>query len=53
MRTIIFKAPTGQQRGSATPASRLYDNGTISQAARQRLQRGLDLEAARLGDEQR
>jgi CPA1 family monovalent cation:H+ antiporter len=33
--------------------ARLYDDGTISQATRQRLQRGLDLEAARLGDEQR
>jgi len=33
--------------------SRLYDTGTISQATRQRLQRGLDLEAARLSDEQR
>ncbi len=32
--------------------ARLYDNGTISQATRQRLQRGLDLEAARLSDEQ-
>jgi hypothetical protein len=30
----------------------LYDNGTISQAIRQRLQRGLDLQAARLSDEQ-
>jgi Na+/H+ antiporter len=33
--------------------ARLYEDGTISQATRQRLQRGLDLEAARLGDEQR
>ena len=33
--------------------ARLYDNGTISQATRQRLQRGLDLEATRLSDEQR
>jgi len=33
--------------------ARLYDDGTISQATRQRLQRGLDLEAARLSDEQR
>jgi monovalent cation/hydrogen antiporter len=33
--------------------ARLYDTGTISQATRQRLQRGLDLEAARLSDEQR
>jgi CPA1 family monovalent cation:H+ antiporter len=32
--------------------ARLYDDGTISQPTRQRLQRGLDLEAARLGDEQ-
>jgi len=32
--------------------ARLYDNGTISQATRQQLQRGLDLEAARLSDEQ-
>jgi CPA1 family monovalent cation:H+ antiporter len=29
----------------------LYDNGTITQATRQRLQRGLDLEAARLSDD--
>jgi CPA1 family monovalent cation:H+ antiporter len=33
--------------------ARLYDDGTISQATRQQLQRGLDLEAARLSDEQR
>ena len=33
--------------------ARLYDNGTISQATRQRLQHGLDLEAARLSDDQR
>ncbi len=33
--------------------ARLYDDGTISQATRQELQRGLDLEAARLSDEQR
>ena len=33
--------------------ARLYDSGTISQATRQQLQRGLDLEAARLGDDQR
>jgi monovalent cation/hydrogen antiporter len=32
--------------------ARLYDSGTISQATRQQLQRGLDLEAARLSDEQ-
>jgi hypothetical protein len=32
--------------------ARLYDDGTISQPTRLRLQRGLDLEAARLGDEQ-
>jgi monovalent cation/hydrogen antiporter len=32
--------------------ARLYDNGTISQPTRQRLQRGLDLEAARLSDDQ-
>jgi Na+/H+ antiporter len=32
--------------------ARLYDDGTISQPTRQRLQRGLDLEAARLGDDQ-
>jgi monovalent cation/hydrogen antiporter len=32
--------------------ARLYDNGTISQATRQQLQRGLDLEAARLSDDQ-
>jgi NhaP-type Na+/H+ or K+/H+ antiporter len=31
--------------------ARLYDNGTISQATRQRLQRGLDLEAARLSEQ--
>ena len=31
--------------------ARLYDNGTISQTTRQRLQRDLDLEAARLGDD--
>ena len=31
--------------------ARLYDDGTIGQPTRQRLQRGLDLEAARLGDE--
>jgi len=30
----------------------LYDDGTISQATRQRLQRGLDLAAARLSDDQ-
>jgi monovalent cation/hydrogen antiporter len=33
--------------------SQLYDNGTISAATRQRLQRNLDLEATRLSDEQR
>src|SRR6476659_11486023 len=32
--------------------ARLYDDGTISQPTRLRLQRGLDLEAARLSDEQ-
>ena len=32
--------------------ARLYDNGTISQATRQQLQRGLDLEATRLSHEQ-
>ena len=32
--------------------ARLYDDGTISQPTRQQLQRGLDLEAARLGDDQ-
>jgi len=31
--------------------ARLYDNGTISQATRQQLQHGLDLEATRLSDE--
>jgi monovalent cation/hydrogen antiporter len=31
--------------------ARLYDTGTISQATRQQLQHGLDLEAARLSDE--
>ena len=33
--------------------TRLYQDGTISAATRQRLQRGLDLEATRLSDEQR
>ncbi len=33
--------------------ARLYDNGTISQATRQQLQRSLDLEATRLSDDQR
>jgi CPA1 family monovalent cation:H+ antiporter len=33
-----------------TELARLYDDGTISQATRQQLQRGLDLEAARLSD---
>jgi monovalent cation/hydrogen antiporter len=32
--------------------TRLYDDGTISAATRQRLQRNLDLEATRLSDEQ-
>ncbi|HUZ34739.1 MAG TPA: hypothetical protein VMV17_00255 [Streptosporangiaceae bacterium] len=32
--------------------ARLYEDGTISAATRQRLQRGLDLEATRLSDEQ-
>jgi CPA1 family monovalent cation:H+ antiporter len=32
--------------------ARLYDDGTISQPTRQRLQRSLDLEAARLSDDQ-
>jgi CPA1 family monovalent cation:H+ antiporter len=32
--------------------ARLYDDGTISQPIRQRLQHGLDLEAARLTDDQ-
>ena len=32
---------------------RLYEDGTISAATRQRLQHGLDLEATRLSDEQR
>ncbi len=31
--------------------ARLYEDGTISAASRQRLQRGLDLEAARLSDQ--
>jgi len=31
--------------------ARLYDNGTISQATRQQLQRSLDLEAARLSEQ--
>ena len=31
--------------------ARLYDNGTISQATRQRLQHGLNLEAARIGEQ--
>ena len=31
--------------------ARLHDSGTISQATRQQLQRGLDLEAARLSDD--
>jgi hypothetical protein len=31
--------------------ARLYNDGTITQATRQRLQRGLDLEAARLSDD--
>jgi monovalent cation/hydrogen antiporter len=31
--------------------ARLYDDGTISQATRQQLQRSLDLEAARLGEQ--
>lgn len=31
--------------------ARLYDNGSISQATRQQLQRGLDLQAARLSHE--
>jgi CPA1 family monovalent cation:H+ antiporter len=35
-----------------TELTRLYESGTISAAARQRLQRGLDLEATRLSDEQ-
>jgi hypothetical protein len=30
--------------------ARLYHDGTISQATRQRLQRGLDLEATRLSE---
>ena len=33
--------------------TQLYDDGTISAATRQRLQRSLDLEATRLSDEQR
>jgi hypothetical protein len=36
-----------------TELARLYDNGTISQATRQQLQRGLDLQATRLSDEHR
>ena len=32
--------------------ARLYDDGTISQPTRQQLQRSLDLEAARLNDDQ-
>lgn len=35
-----------------TELARLYDNGTITQAARQQLQRSLDLEAARLSHDQ-
>jgi hypothetical protein len=31
--------------------ARLYDDGTISQATRQRLQRALDLEATRLSEQ--
>jgi len=31
--------------------ARLYDDGTISPATRQRLQRGLDLEATRLSEQ--
>jgi Na+/H+ antiporter len=34
-----------------TELTRLYEDGTISAATRQRLQRGLDLEATRLSDE--
>jgi hypothetical protein len=33
--------------------ARLYDDGTIGQATRQRLRHSLDLEAARLSDDQR
>jgi CPA1 family monovalent cation:H+ antiporter len=36
-----------------TELARLYRNGTISQATRQRLQRSLDLDLTRLSDEQR
>ena len=32
--------------------ARLYDDGTITQATRQQLQRSLDLEATRLSDDQ-
>jgi hypothetical protein len=32
--------------------ARLYDDGTIAAATQQRLQRGLDLEATRLSDDQ-
>lgn len=35
-----------------TELARLYDNGTITQATRQQLQRSLDLEAARLSHDQ-
>jgi hypothetical protein len=37
----------------AAELARLYDNGTISQATRRRLQHGQDLDAARLSDDQR
>jgi len=39
--------------GENAGLARLYDDGTISQATRQQLQHGLDLEAARLSAEQR
>jgi len=51
---VIDRAPRRDLNAAENAElARLFDNGTISQATRQRLQRGLDLEAARLSDEQR
>jgi hypothetical protein len=54
LRQYRYRNPVARKLNAAENAelARLYDDGTISQPTRQRLQRGLDLEAARLSDDQ-
>ena len=46
------KSAATSSRVENAELDRLYENGTISAATRQRLQHALDLEATRLSDEQ-